>query len=83
MIGSDEEKASLDRIKSVLIGKPKVSEMIINSTTSPNRTLISENNFIRCLSGKTKLNVQKQPSRGVFKKRCSGNMQQIYRKHPC
>ena len=80
MIGSDEEKASIDRIKSGLISKPKVSEMIINSTTSPNHTLISENNFIRCLSDKTKLNVQKQPSRGVFKKRCSGNMQQIYRR---
>ena len=25
---------------------------------------------------------QKQPSRGVLKKRCSGNMQQIYRRTP-
>ena len=27
-------------------------------------------------------NKQKQPSRGVFKKRCSENMQQIYRRTP-
>ena len=27
--------------------------------------------------------IQKQPSRGVLKKRCSENMQQIYREHPC
>ena len=27
--------------------------------------------------------IQKQPSRGVLKKRCSGNMQQIYRRTPC
>ena len=26
--------------------------------------------------------IQKQPSRGVFKKRCSENMQQIYRRTP-
>ena len=28
------------------------------------------------------LNLQKQPSRGVFKKRCSESMQQIYRRIP-
>ena len=27
--------------------------------------------------------IQKQPSRGVLKKRCSENMQQICREHPC
>ena len=27
-------------------------------------------------------NVQKQPSRGVIRKRCSENMQQIYRRKP-
>ena len=27
--------------------------------------------------------IQKQPSREVLKKRCSGNMQQIYRRTPC
>ena len=27
--------------------------------------------------------VLQNPSRGVLKKRCSENMQQIYRKHPC
>ena len=27
-------------------------------------------------------NVQKQPSRGVIRKRCSDNMQQIYRRTP-
>ena len=26
---------------------------------------------------------QKQPSRGALRKRCSENIQQIYRKHPC
>ena len=29
------------------------------------------------------LNKQKQPSRGVLGKRCSKNMQQIYRENPC
>ena len=29
-----------------------------------------------------KFTMQKQPSRGVFRKRCSGNMQQIYRRTP-
>ena len=27
--------------------------------------------------------IQKQPSRGVLRKRCSENMQQIYRRTPC
>ena len=27
--------------------------------------------------------LQKQPSRGVSRNRCSKNMQQIYRRHPC
>ena len=27
--------------------------------------------------------IQKQSFRGVLVKRCSGNMQQVYRKHPC
>ena len=26
--------------------------------------------------------IQKQPSRGIFRKRCSENMQQIYRRTP-
>ena len=29
-----------------------------------------------------KVNIQKQPSRGVLRKRCSENMQQIYRRTP-
>ena len=48
MVGSDEEKASIGRMKTGLACKPKVSEVIINTTISPNRTLISENNFLRC-----------------------------------
>ena len=28
-------------------------------------------------------NLQKQPSRGVFKKECSENMQQFTEEHPC
>ena len=36
---------------------------------------------IHFLSAKKK--IQKQPSRGVLRKRCSENMQRIYRRHPC
>ena len=28
------------------------------------------------------MNIQKQPPRGILKKRCSENMQQIYRRTP-
>ena len=34
--------------------------------------LISNDNYLK-----------KQPPRGVLKKKCSENMQQLYRRHPC
>ena len=37
---------------------------------------------IVCSKTAKKLNIQKQPHRGVLSKRCSENMQQIYRRTP-
>ena len=34
------------------------------------------------ITGSVNVNVQEQPSRGVIRKRCSKNMQQIYRRTP-
>ena len=41
----------------------------------------SETVFLACLSF-LKFHFQKQPSRGVLRKRCSENMRQIYRRTP-
>ena len=42
--------------------------------------LVLYNLELQCTRNISKINAQKQPSRGVLMKRCSENMQQIYRR---
>ena len=55
--------------------------MVINEIVNPNRVCeLHRTVYLRI--GEELTSIQKQPSRGVFSKRCSENMQQIYRRTP-
>ena len=62
----------------------EVCGLVFSLTSSGTESMMTVSNIKEILSSQSLINssVQKQPSRGVRKKRCSENMQQIYRTTP-